>query len=100
VPPQNDPLVQAINATANIIKTNALATNTAVGSLLGGGSICALVQDIYDSSFGSWNIDQTVTPPVLYLKRVNGNVFASFQLVSNNTNTQRNTLTNPGDSSI
>jgi hypothetical protein len=99
VAPMNDPTVQAIQSAVNTILTDSTAILASVGSL-SASSLSGLIQDIYDASFGSVNIDQTVNPPVMYIKRINGTVIASFTLINNSSNTQRNVLTSPPESSI
>jgi hypothetical protein len=99
VAPMNDPVVQNINTNVTTILADSSTTVSTLGTL-GASTISGLLQDVYDNVFGSWNIDQTANPPVLYIKRINGTPIASFQLVNNNTNTQRNVLTSPPESSI
>lgn len=97
--PSNDALVQTIATQTATIFTNSGLLAALMGTLQQ-GTVSGLLQDVYDNLFGSWNIDQTVNPPVLYIKRINGDLIASFQLVNNNTVTQRNVLTNPAESSF
>lgn len=99
VAPQNDPLVQTIGTTVASIESDTSSTTTLLGTL-GAGSISGLLQDVYDNVFGSWSIDQTLNPPVLSMKRINGTLIATFQLVNNPSVTQRNVLTSPPESSI
>lgn len=99
VAPSNDPTVQTINTSVATILANS-TTEVALLGTLAQGTVAGLLQDVYDNLFGSWSIDQTVVPPVLYIKRINGTVIASFQLVNNNSVTQRNVVTNPPESSI
>lgn len=99
VAPANDPTVQSISNQSTTILSNTSATASTIGSLAA-GTMSGLIQDIYDNVFGSWNIDQTQNPPVLYIKRINGDVIASFQLINTNTATQRNVLTNPPESDV
>lgn len=97
VAPNQDPAVQTINTNVASVLSN---TNTVVSVLgtLNTGTVSGLLQDVYDNVFGSWNIDQTQNPPVLYIKRINGSTIASFQLVNNSNNIQRNVLTSPPES--
>lgn len=99
VAPQNDPMVQTINTSVATILTNSTNEVALLGTLTQ-GTIAGLLQDVYDNVFGSWNIDQTQNPPVLSIKRINGTVIATFQLVNNNTATQRNVLTSPPESNV
>jgi hypothetical protein len=99
VAPQNDPLVQTINTAVQTIFTNSNNEAALLGTL-SQGTLCGLVQDIYDSTFGTWTIDQTQAPPILYIASVGGVQIASFQLINNASTTQRNMLTHPPDSAV
>jgi hypothetical protein len=99
VSPTNDTTVQAINSAVTTILANSNTSTTLLGTL-SAGTLSGLIQDVYDNLFGSWSIDQTVNPPILYIKRINGTQIASFELVNNNTATQRNVLSNPPESNI
>jgi hypothetical protein len=99
VAPQNDPLVQTINTAVQTIFTNSNTEIVLLGTLAE-GTLSGLIQDIYDNLFGTWTIDQTVSPPILYINRVGGGNIASFQLINNASTTQRNVLTHPPESSV
>lgn len=99
VAPQNDPTVQTINTNVATIVGQTTGMVTAIGTL-SQSSLSGLLQDVYDGIFGSWNIDQTQNPPILYFKRINGTIFASFQLINNPSATQRNVLSNPPESNV
>jgi len=99
IAPGADPTIQVMATELATVFTNSAAAATLLGTL-SQGTLSGLIQDVYDYSFGSWNIDQTVNPPVLYIKRINGSVIASFELVNNSSHTQRNILTNPPESNV
>lgn len=99
VAPANDPTVQNINTNVASILSD-ITSQVALLGTLATGTISGLLQDVYDNVFGSWSIDQTQNPPVLSIKRINGSVIATFQLVNNSTVTQRNVLTNPPESNV
>jgi hypothetical protein len=99
VAPQNDPTVQTIAAQTNTINNNTAATSTLLGTLAA-GTLSGLIQDIYDYSFGAWRIDNTVSPPVLYISRINGTPIASFTLQQTVSATQRIVITSPPESSV
>lgn len=99
VAPSNDSLVQQIGSATQTILTNSNNEIALLGTL-SEGTLSGLIQDVYDNLFGSWTIDQTANPPVLYIKRINGSIIASFQLLNSNSSTQRNVLTSPAESSV
>ena len=99
IAPANDSLVQAINAAVTTVLSNTTSAAVLFGTL-SQGTLAGLIQDIYDSEFGSLSIDQTQNPPILSIKRINGTPIASFQLINNSSVTQRNVLTNPPDSNV
>jgi|SRR5208282_519447 len=89
VSPQNDPLVQTINTAVQTILADSVTELTLLGTL------ASQVLDIHDNLFGTWTINQTLSPPILTLSRVGGGDFATFQLINNATTTQRFVLTHP-----
>lgn len=99
VTPSNDPLVQQIATAATAIQADTDGLVALTGSL-GSGTLAGLIQDLYDAAYGGISIDQTQNPPVMSIKRINGTVIATFQLVNNNTATQRVVLSSPAESSI
>lgn len=99
VSPTNDTTIQAINSAVSTILTNSNTTSALLGSL-DAGTLSGLLQDVYDNLFGSWSIDQTQNPPILYINRIDGVQIASFQLINNGTVTQRTVLSNPPESNI
>lgn len=99
VAPGSDPIVQGINTATATTLTQTSSLVTLLGTLAQ-GTLSGLIQDVYDNLFGSWSIDQTVNPPVLTISRINGTTIATFQLINNNTVTQRAMITHPTDSSI
>lgn len=99
VAPGSDPTVQDIDAFVTAISSQTTALTTLLGTL-STGTMAGLLQDVYDNLFGSWSIDQTVNPPVLHVFRINGSQIATFELVNNNTVTQRTMLTHPAESNV
>ncbi len=99
IAPMNDPTVQAINTSVGTILSNTNSQVTLLGTL-SQGTVSGLLQDVYDNVFGSWSIDQVQNPPVLSIKRINGSVIATFQLVNNSSVTQRNVITSPPESNV
>lgn len=99
IAPMNDPTVQNINTNVTTVLANTNSQVTLLGTLTE-GTVSGLLQDVYDNVFGSWSIDQISNPPVLSIKRINGAVIATFQLINNSSVTQRNVLTSPPESNV